>query len=280
MRKGYDHKVLEIDGVFWGFCLGADFTSEHEWGIKGLYRSFGIPEETKKLGVKSCKASFFPEDEIHFKEDGKEAVLVLRRCMRYCSADFLKLWDEGSVEDVCKVLAELYYSGGGFGGDDKDPDLSTAWSENDFGIRVRGDKKIAQLKELYEAMKKKNICFLFLGGYLIGNAGLCICIADKVPEELNQQMIEKQKEDRKLKKADEKTDAKSHLKMILANAGKQYFALSPRWSPKGRNKTKYDITYLLNPMGQDKYKWGEFTVEELLQWAEDKGPVIMKKKID
>jgi hypothetical protein len=36
--------------------------------------------------------------------------------------------------------------------------------------------------------------------------------------------------------------------------------------------------YWLNPREQDIHNYGWFTVEELKQWAENKGPVMMTKK--
>ena len=62
----------------------------------------------------------------------------------------------------------------------------------------------------------------------------------------------------------------------LRKAGKEFFALSPRWAKDVRtSKTAYPVVYWLNPMHQNIYNYGYFTVEELEQWIDDCGPIPM-----
>lgn len=42
MRNARNAKVMNIDGQFVGFDLGADYCAEHEWGIKGIRREFKL----------------------------------------------------------------------------------------------------------------------------------------------------------------------------------------------------------------------------------------------
>jgi len=53
--------------------------------------------------------------------------------------------------------------------------------------------------------------------------------------------------------------------------------LSPEWARNLSNLeggTKYPVMFWLNPQEQNKYRCGWFTVEELTEWAEDKGTII------
>ena len=74
----------------------------------------------------------------------------------------------------------------------------------------------------------------------------------------------------KLKLAAESTGLEAYLK----SRGKRWFALSPRWA----NDEKSGVRFWLNPQEQQKYSAGWFTVDELREWADERGPVIMKQK--
>lgn len=57
------------------------------------------------------------------------------------------------------------------------------------------------------------------------------------------------------------------------------FALSPsRPLATNEKKSKYDLRYWLNPMEQRHNNSGYFTVEELEQWIENKGPIPKKEE--
>lgn len=54
-----------------------------------------------------------------------------------------------------------------------------------------------------------------------------------------------------------------------------YFALVPAWvGDKKRQDTSHGVYFWLNPMHQDRYNSGWFTVEELDEWLEGRGPVM------
>ena len=58
MRQAFNDYAIIVDdkndNQFLGIALGYDYCAEHEWGIKGIKRDFGIPEPSKKkMGVKS-----------------------------------------------------------------------------------------------------------------------------------------------------------------------------------------------------------------------------------
>lgn len=63
---------------------------------------------------------------------------------------------------------------------------------------------------------------------------------------------------------------KTRIHKILAKSGKKYFALSPRWA----DDQKKEVVFWLNPYDQDKYNSGWFSVQDLKDWAKDKGKVM------
>ena len=72
------------------------------------------------------------------------------------------------------------------------------------------------------------------------------------------------KEDYELQKAVDKTKIVETLK----KANKEYYALEPRF---------FDgvLKFWLNPKEQSKYNYGWFTVDELLLWTKNEGPIMM-----
>ena len=61
---------------------------------------------------------------------------------------------------------------------------------------------------------------------------------------------------------------------ILKDAGKRFFALSPKW----KDDNKEEVVFWLNPIEQHIYNYGWFTVEDLKLWAKNEGPVMMEKR--
>jgi len=265
MRRGTSGQgIIEENGVFVGFGLGADFTAEHEWGIKGLRRDLGM--NSNKIGLERRTITVLPENRYRAYLKGKEPTLV-----------FLshRVWDSEDEKEVKKHIMknhELSLYG--------DKDLMGAWSDSDFGIKVTAQYR-KHLTELHEAFLRKDIA-IFLGGGTgnpFENAGLMVVIASRVPEEGKKLLREGDLNYQALQKADDATGIKSKL----YKAGKQYFALSPKWAdffkdPDYTHKTKHKVIYWLNPMEQHVNNSGYFTVEELELWADNKGPIPMKKK--
>ena len=83
MRRGRDNGFLyDTDGTtLTGVNLGADYCSEHEWGIKGIQASFGIElADDKKLGLEKRTITTLPASpDLIFVKSKKSAVLYFRR---------------------------------------------------------------------------------------------------------------------------------------------------------------------------------------------------------
>ena len=63
MRHANDAEVMKIDDKLVGFNLGADFCAEHEWGIKGIVREFGV--DGNKVGIDGRMVTVVPKSLIY-----------------------------------------------------------------------------------------------------------------------------------------------------------------------------------------------------------------------
>lgn len=277
MRRGYYHGQNKIpvitgdDGAFIGFGLGADYCCEHEIGIQKFKRDFGcsadplvfgLPRRQASAGSKGCSRLFY----IEFTEKKvRQAILVYNgwREMDEHGIEFLKKSGE--------LQFRSWFSKDDIkAGKDKEPQVAGAWSDSDWGIRVSGKENIANLRRLYEAGQKGDICFFMGGGMVVfDNPGLCVAIASAIPEAIKKMWYDADEDHHKLKEFVKATG----IEELLKNAGKRWYALSPRWA----NEEKTAVRFWLNPMEQDKYNSCWATVAELTQWAEEKGPIVKVK---
>lgn len=143
-------------------------------------------------------------------------------------------------------------------------DLGTAWDENSFGIYVKDKNGKKLLKELYKSILDGDIAIWLGGGGVFQNAGLNIGLVDRLPEEGLQTLFDADKKNYETKVAGEKTG----IYKVLEKSEKRYYACSPCFQEDG------SVMFWLNPHEQQKYNSGWFTVEQLKQWANDKGPII------
>jgi|SaaInlLV_10m_DNA_2_1039722.scaffolds.fasta_scaffold01692_6 hypothetical protein len=97
--------------------------------------------------------------------------------------------------------------------------------------------------------------------------GLALILVDEFPDDINQQMIEREGETARLLKQ----WTKSGIEKLLRKAGKSWFSIGDKVIEK-------DGVYRtwLNPCEQHIHKAGWWTFEDLRQWASDEGPVMVK----
>lgn len=271
MRKGMKPEVINTDeGKLYGFNLGADFVSEHEWGINKLKNLFGInlpiadnhsvlktifkkKNEPKQLiGIDKRTASIFPEKNIQFgsfKIKKKEYWALI--CKEY-------FFDVESLDSNAIKHCGLYpYS--------EDCHLVTAWDEGSFGILVDKEYKDA-INELYEAMKRCDLAIMIGGSHAFSNGGLLLIVRSSMTKEEIDKFYEVDVDYMNLVNAFQDTG----IEKILKDAGKRYFALSPRW----KDESKTELKFWLNPMEQNCYNSGWFTLDELKEWVNNKGPIM------
>ena len=92
MRRAFHGVVLEEDGNFFGFNLGADYTAEHEWGIKRLEHDFEICHSPSLFGLKKRQIARVP-DGLFFLEPAK-LLSTIRR----------KLWGDFGIKLDCPLI--------------------------------------------------------------------------------------------------------------------------------------------------------------------------------
>ena len=255
---------------FFGFNLGADYCAEHEWGLSELRSVFRTQDE--KLGIEKRIITRLPE-ELKYRRgrSGKKPIPDLFAIVSKHN------W-EGFQEDPVNKWG-YYRELEDYVWKDKPPtEFTGAWSGRDFGIGAYSDQAKARLETLVQAFEKKDIAFWIggTGGNPFARGGLCFAIVSKIPKRHLQTMLEADIDAEKLKKADDETG----IKPLLEKAGKRFYALSPRWKADRFKelKTKHPVVYWLNPMDQHLYNHGWYSVEQLEEWAANKGPIMEKRK--
>jgi hypothetical protein len=262
---------LEVDGKVIGISLGADYCAEHEWGINGLKRALGVdgatsefarekPKYTKPAGLPRRMIS--KHDRVRLYEH-KDAVVLL--CMDQWSLDHFeeRITKNGIVKAFKPHLPQ----------DLTQSELGAAWDEGEFGIHGKG-VNAERIKDLYAAFQANNVG-IWVGGRAIAfeNGGLILCIADRIPEVNAKMLSDGDLDNEKLQAASDATGIVERLK----EAGKGFFACSPRWrEDKSKKKSGHPVVYWLNPIEQDQNNYGWFTVEELDLWIKGSGPIPKK----
>lgn len=143
-------KIFNSRNEFSGINLGYDFSANHEWGISGLSRKYDVfpYEPINKIS-----------ESLTLVEDDKYSYLK----------DYLFT---GTISQIDNILdgPELDIF------DENDKSFKSAWDQSHFVIRA--DKNDTDLIELYEAFKKKDVCFFFSKGGIDDNS-LTIAIVSK-----------------------------------------------------------------------------------------------------
>jgi len=254
-RATHDTQFVIEDDKFVGINLGWDFVSEHEWGISRLLSDFGIPKEptTSCFGF-DARTTQCQSDNLCYLENGDDTFLVNTfNYNAYKGESF-------TADDLERMIGRSYGK--------PEHGLCCAWDGQSFGIRTNNDEGRDMLKLLHMAFKNNNIA-IFLGGRggnPFSNSGLMLIIANEIPQDARDSAANSDLSHFRLTKAAEATGIEAKLK----KAGKSWYALSPRWT----DETEQELKFWLNPEQQHKYNSRWCTVEELEQWAEDKGPIV------
>lgn len=281
MRKSFGSKILTAGalteaagGQIVGIDFGADFTSEHERGIRDLKEAFGVLGVTQRhegagdiVGLDARAITLVPSG-LEFIEDMEGHAYLIYTDPAW-SLDERRQWNAKDLDRILEV-----YDG---------EELSTAWDASSFGVRMKNDGLMLGatiLGQIYEAiMKHDAVLFLAGGDMVFSNAGLVVAIRSRIPKEQADKVKEGDEDYLRLLASAEKTG----IAEKLDKAGLGYFALSPRWLPKAkpddesRFKTEYPVIFWLNPMNQQVNNYGWFTVEDLLAWIKGEGPIPMQK---
>jgi hypothetical protein len=250
---------LHKKNAFIGIHLPADFTAEHEWGIEKIKLSFGIPDvETTKppFGIERYKATIAPEAIVQEKDD------------RIALAVIYRPWREVNLFEYSELKGRLYDESDKRNKADKSSEFETydikargAWDGDDFGIIAEGEKAKNLLTTLHEAIKAKDVIAFLGGGSFLQNGGLNIAIASAVPKKLQKDLAETHKKTADLYNKAQATGIYEKVPQ------KMYYALTPNWDKDGT------VRFWLNPTEQQSNNFGYYTVKELEQWMQGKGPI-------
>lgn len=263
-------------GQIIGVNLGWSFCAEHEWGIDGIRRAFGIPgEPERRRGTRDLMQSDLVGAEVRTITKVPKS-LIFRE---FESAVYLVYSSYYEVEEPSQEYLDRMMEIRS----DSESDLQTAWSRGSFGIHLKKDQsdvlttRTMVLGQLYEALRRKD-AMIFIGGRSnpFGNGGLVIAIRSRVPADALRQMKESDENYLDLIDAVEKVEKETGLKAKLEAAGRKYFYLSPRWAKDVQlngETTEHPVVFWLNPYEQRKNNSGYYTVEQLLDWIEGKGPI-------
>jgi hypothetical protein len=237
-----------------GVNLGFDFCAEHEVGIKGLYRSFGMKLKDE-LGFESKRNTLVPQRLFYFLEKGS-AVLVFNP---YAESP-------KNLEWVMKH--DLYLRN--HDGVDK---VAGAWDEESFGLHVPSAQNGVP-KMLYDAFQAKNgVITLSRSNNPFAGSGLMLLDYTKIPEEAKIKAREDDKSYREEQRKFRQMEKESGVYELLENSGKRFFYLGVQKLDKDGQPL-----WWLNPYDQQTYSWGWYHTEDLKKWANNEGPVVEKKK--
>lgn len=269
MRKAYNGEVLKIDDKLVGVNLGADYCAEHEWGIRVIQDSFGIDADSKsKFGLERRKIARVPKNiwlrEIRgTKKTARGAILLHDDFGSWIRDEAERAKSQAERLEHLTKKGELFLYG--------DKTLTCAWDEKSFGLYTIDKETTTALTELHAAILNLDAAIWLGGGGVFQNAGLVIAIASRVPADKAALMRETDEDHARLLDHADSTG----IEKLLESKGKKWFALSPKWKFKNtETKTDYDVVFWLNPHQQDVYNHGWFTVEQLREWAENRGPVV------
>jgi hypothetical protein len=265
-----------------GVVLTGNFCAEHEFGIQKIRDAFGIGEEKEErsgpmawwrkiiggnkpmFGIDKRIITKIPEGyqklisgeaKFDFTEYSKGKKSAVKMDIAFCGmGSFYSSKNTPEERFIEKIKAETYSKN----------ELEGWWSEEDFLFSSENKEFI---KDIYEAFLRKDIA-MWTGAFSdnpFSPAGFIIAIASRVPEEGKKTMFEADEDYYNLKVAAQKTGIYEKLE----KADKRYFALSPRW----KDEEKKEVKFWLNPYEQRENNSGWYSVSDLEEWIEGKGPI-------
>lgn len=270
--KKHDEENHKLEGTRWGVLLPGGGFAEHENNIKGILRALNI--DPKGIGVQG-RSMTSPVDlkSAEYKVARKyylEKPKILESSVLFVGCG------ENAERAISSKKDALYYA-------DRyniKADLTAAWDEKDFKIAGWTDAGRKMVKRIIRAAKENDLTVYLTAASGFSYPGLIIAITSKMPRLVKDKINNGDKDRIKLQKAAEKTGIEKtickaeNLSRIYA---KPYFSLTPKWAnEEEKKKTKHPVIFYLNPVHQENYNSGYFTVEDLEKWTEGRG-IILKK---
>lgn len=285
-KSGNDTKLLEVDGQVIGVLLAADYTAEHEMGIRPLLASLSIDDQGMFLDGRSMQRGEsdyytivkFDKTSTYYLE-GKKPIKTKEKVIALVHRDGF-----GNELSTAKMHGVRYKL---------DTDIAGAWDDREFFIAGWTDKGKQAVEMIAEGMKIGDLSIWTggAGGNPFSRNGLVIVRTSMVPEEQREQMRVADQARIDLTAAAQATGIIAKLdkfnqpaeanrpgdRLTFREKPRGYYALAPQMisaEEMVKRGTKHNVTFFLNPHSQTKYNHGWYTVEELEQWIKGKGPVI------
>lgn len=253
MRRTHEPKwMYNKGGDLIGIAMGSDFCAEHEWGTGKMKSEFKCDDSLD--GIARRTITHLPPH-LRFIDEKEYQAIFLSRTESYYKQP--AVWVKEELRRFDKTIP-----------------LTCAWDESTFAVVAWGEKDKKNVRKLWDAFQRKDVAFWPNIGVFHLGGGLIFAIPSMVPAEDKQTMLDSDLDNKKLIEASKKTG----IEEKVTEAGRRFFALSPKWAkyfkdPDYASKTKHEVIYWLNPMDQHVNNHGWFTVEELEQWIEGKGPI-------
>lgn len=281
---GNDTRIIRnAEGKPYGVLLAGNYAAEHEGGIKGILRYLNIDPDGKRLEGRSmtapaelytAKGQVTQKYYLDLEKPKKQTDKLL-----YVSMDPYELERSNIQYNVTRYKL--------------DTEFTAAWDDRCFKFAAWTKDAADFLQEIVKAAANGDLT-VFIGQTLkeknnpFCRSGLIFAITSKMPQEAIDVINNDDDESERINAAVEATGI---VKLIEENTdklktwshGKAYHALSPRWTEgfgevgnrtgNLSDRTKHPVVFFLNP-ANSKYNYGWFTVEELEEWIQGKGPVI------
>jgi hypothetical protein len=281
MRRSRDRDniILEdADGKPYGIYLAADYTSAHEEGIERIERMFGIDRSIPGIPGRAISRSI-PHVAFREKSIRVETAESKKGRRRYEEHTIQFLIVDSYFNDETSyhynMLIDREFQAG-------EIEILGAFSKEAFALAAYSDRAKAAIDEIKFGLDNNDLAIMMGGGSKnpFDRGGLVVARASKIPAEQAQVTLEADLAAKRLDDAAEATGIKAKIDAMPINRGplsmKRYFALHPSWAKSGLTEgrsTAHPVIFFLNPAQQDKNNHGWFTVEELEQWLDGKGPI-------
>jgi hypothetical protein len=274
--------ILGDDGTLLGLSLGYDGCAEHEEGVPQIKAALGVTMPEFPLGIADRMVTVVPKH-LTFQEGKQKPRDKRRKAYPVAQLVLPEAWMASreaaqvsvalgtTLRDVCPRELSFYGEPGDKWHTEKD-DIAAAWSREAFAVKVRGAENIQRLKDLYEAFQRKDIAMAVPWSKAFFRGGLSFVIASRMPQDAKGSVLAADQAHQELHLAAKATG----IFEVLAAAKKHFYALGPSWM----DDQKDEVIFFLNPQEQRRYNFGWFTVSELTDWAQERGPVIKDAKLE
>lgn len=273
-RAGQNTAVFSENGNIL-LSFGYDYCSEHEWGIKRIQAALGISGDKDDLSIERYAITRATADNVHLIEADCARGWDRKKERRlYLLGGRVEFWKQTPEQFVAEYRESCPRHG----------EPEALWDESAFMFSVPvGHKDEKVVRKIHAAMLAGDaLAYLASSGGPFGGSGLVIVRRSTIPKHLTDQIEEGFRDQKRLREASDATGIVARVEAwgrSKGGFGGAFYALSPKWMFKDRKASSaHPVIYWLNPTDQQSNNFGWFTVEELEQWMEGKGPIPGKQK--